>query len=1113
MNAMTRLFSPARRTLASLCLLWATAGALPAAEFAKWDFAGAAGSQAAHPVATTAEGLSASAITRGGGIGATSGADSISSNGWTSEMEPDAGDYFEFSITADEATEATVQTISFAERRSGTGVRFFTIRSSLDGFTEDLTPPVGVPDDTTTREQVLGLTGFPTIRNESVTFRIYGYGAESASGTWRLANHSGLGGMVVAGIFGPADPETPGPTVVSMNPAHGAAEIPLDQEIILTFSENIVPGGDGMIHLRDAASNGIVRSFDVTANFVDVLLFADSNSIMLLSGGTLERGKTYYIEVPAGTFEDEEGHPSDAFGSPETSAFTTDSTPPAVVSLMPGDGASHAPVSGWLRIVFTEAVAPGDGSIIVRDSAGEAVETIAAGSEAVAVDGAAVTIALSGVLDIGGSYHVEIDAGAFVDPAGFPFAGISGSGTWAFSTSVPPVVINKFYNAATDLVELLVTGDGIPGTTVDMRGMILKDFSSNMGGDNGGKFEFTQHELWAAVPVGTLVVVSTAAESPDTSLDDDSPYQLAVGLADEARFTDLAGQAFNIAGTELVMIKAAGSPAAGVEGGIHALGAGSPGAYFHDFGGTKLIGSGTTGSNRGVYASNPTATIADFGGANAIAGEDILGLFGQPNNGTNGAFIAILRGLDATRGNGVATLTNATAGSPFGGTDIFGPGESGQSLTLTLAANAPGVTLTSATFDVPSALGTPGTGNITLAGVGAAGASVAVDGQTITVSAMAVTESESLDITIAGLSTPDPAGPEADGIFPVGVATSGSDQPPAPIAAPPALRVIVPIGSLRDVQSNGVAPDAGKRVAVRGVVTMGNFNVGQTSAFIQDGTGGINGFSFDQQPDLQRGQVVAIAGTVTTFRGLTEIVFERPEDVVPLGVAEEPEALTVPLAALLADPENYEGLLVRVENLSRDPESTAAWIPNSTIPMLGAGGRELAVRLQAASTAYPQPPMPATLTGIFSQFAPQSAAPFSGGYQLMPRDADDFEPGEFPAGGFGGWAAAHGIGGESPEDDFEGDGLTNFLEYALGLDPTAVDVSPGILANGTVSFPKGADAAADGGVRWTIEVSETLEPGAWTAIAATTEDATSITGTLPPGLDRIFVRLMVTQVE
>lgn len=73
------------------------------------------------------------------------------------------------------------------------------------------------------------------------------------------------------------------------------------------------------------------------------------------------------------------------------------------------------------------------------------------------------------------------------------------------------VVINKYQNTTTDRIELLVVGDNsdsASGPKVNLQGMILKDFNSNMATDGGGKYVFTNHALWASVKAGTLIVLS-----------------------------------------------------------------------------------------------------------------------------------------------------------------------------------------------------------------------------------------------------------------------------------------------------------------------------------------------------------------------------------------------------------------------------------------------------------------------------------------------------------------------------------------------------------------------------------------------------------------------------
>jgi len=54
------------------------------------------------------------------------------------------------------------------------------------------------------------------------------------------------------------------------------------------------------------------------------------------------------------------------------------------------------------------------------------------------------------------------------------------------------VVVNKYFNSGTtaDIVELLVVQSNL-----DMRGMYIKDFSSNMANDGGGKYQFSNDAL------------------------------------------------------------------------------------------------------------------------------------------------------------------------------------------------------------------------------------------------------------------------------------------------------------------------------------------------------------------------------------------------------------------------------------------------------------------------------------------------------------------------------------------------------------------------------------------------------------------------------------------
>lgn len=206
--------------------------------------------------------------------------------------------------------------------------------------------------------------------------------------------------------------------------------------------------------------------------------------------------------------------------------------------------------------------------------------------------------------------------------------------TSAFAQSV---VINKYFNSGTtaDVVELLVIQDGL-----DMRGMIIKDFSSSMANDGGGKYQFSTDVLWSSLPSGTLIVLRNNNSAADTSVGS-GDYNLDLGMQNATYFSSLGGT-FDIATTEMVMIKAAGSGAAGVTSSIHVLAGGTAGAQFTAAPNPKLRATGTSGTNQFIFANSTTQTLADFDGTDATGAATGL-TFGVGNNATNTTFIDSLR--------------------------------------------------------------------------------------------------------------------------------------------------------------------------------------------------------------------------------------------------------------------------------------------------------------------------------------------------------------------------------------------------------------------------------------------------------------------------------------
>jgi len=116
-------------------------------------------------------------------------------------------------------------------------------------------------------------------------------------------------------------------------------------------------------------------------------------------------------------------------------------------------------------------------------------------------------------------------------------------------------------------------------------------------------------------------------------------------------------------------------------------------------------------------------------------------------------------------------------------------------------------------------------------------------------------------------------------------------------------------------------------------------------------------------------------------------------------------------------------------------------------------------------------------------------------------------------GNYASWAISQGIPGAPANGDFENDGITNLMEYALGLNPKTANPSAGVLSGNMITFTKGADAIANGDISWVIESSQTLAPNSWLPQVSQTpgNPAANISHTFLPGsLTKDFFRLRVT---
>lgn len=996
-----------------------TADPVSAQGILSFDFAGLTGSEATANSNFNNAGLTGSTISRGVGLTASRNGDRFNATNWaltSIENAVTGNKYMEFTIAPNAGQKFTVTTIVVQWQRSGAGNVAIALRSSADAYAANIDGVKSVADNEIT--QTFTWTVNQAESTGPVTYRFYSY-AESDVGSGGPGD--GFGNDITVNGSVQASSES-APSITSPLVALGTAFESFSYQIEASNSPTSFDASDLPPGLSVNTETGLISgtptvqglyTVDISATNADgtgsarltLSLAPNPGAPQITSAST----STTAIDAPF-------SYQIEATGSPTGYAA---SLLPLGLTVDPLTGLiSGTPTfSGIFAVTISATNAFGTGSqtllltvtgppVIIGNLTGNAIYLGSAFSYQILASGtpAPTSFGATGLPD-----------GLTVDPAsglisGTPTtAGVSvievsatntsGTGTASFTFTVfdqtmqnaipRSVVVNKYVNATVDKVQLLVVGNGVPGSTVDMRGMIIKDFANNMADDTGGKYLFSNNDLWSAVPAGTLIALSAGTGQAEDA--DVSDFFVAVNLGNSAYFTG-GGGSFNISSAEMIMIKSAGTGVSGVAGGIHALAGGTPGAQFNAFQGAKLLAREGSESGFGVIAENTTSALADYGTSGGAAAADARGAvpnanldFASWNNSSNGNFVSVLRGI--IDGTGSAIVRNASAGSPFLGRNLFGRDLPSQTVEIVYTPTSPVAPVGGLTVEVPSSFGAPLPANVSVSGPGAEEAVVAVAGQLITISNLESVNPDTVTVAISGLATPDTSAPLTNNgsyVFAVrsrGVGGGGF----APLAVPPSALVLIPIANVRNANPSTFVPVLlGQTVAVEGVCSVGRLGSGSTSSALQDATHGVALFSQSAVVGPQnRGHRYAVVGAVTQASGLVRISLDDPNLVFDLGFEADPAPVTVSVVDFITNGLAYQSRVIRIENLTY---VSGTWSTGQSVILRNASGNEVTVRIQPASTAG-RPSFPVTLTGLGGQF--DSSSPFNTGFQIQPRDQAD----------------------------------------------------------------------------------------------------------------------------
>lgn len=203
---------------------------------------------------------------------------------------------------------------------------------------------------------------------------------------------------------------------------------------------------------------------------------------------------------------------------------------------------------------------------------------------------------------------------------------------------------------------------------------------------------------------------------------------------------------------------------------------------------------------------------------------------------------------------------------------------------------------------------------------------------------------------------------------------------------------IVPISDLRNNNANGVPIDTGQIFTVKGVVTSSNHFGTAGPGSIQDGTAAISVYGTSFASIVTIGDTVQVTSKLTHFNGLTQFDLRvSGSSFIKLGHGTNPEPEVLSIGEIITQNWNgyeaHESKLIRINNVTISGSGNFAASTNYTISDTS-GTMQLRIDDNVSSIiGTPIPQGQIDLVGILGQY--KNSAPYSSGYQLLPRNIAD----------------------------------------------------------------------------------------------------------------------------
>ncbi len=275
-----------------------------------WEMNGLAGNEATFNSTTTDANLNTSTLSRGGGLNASSLANSFSSTSFTAGADLaaaiTANDFLQFTVSPVVGQMVSLSTLNANFRRSASGPNGFQWQYSLDGFStagSNIGSAISYTDTATNglAQAAIDLTGISALQNVAnpavITIRLYGYGASDTVGTFAIGRLAG-NDLAIIGSTSAIPPSLSINDVTANKPASGTTDFVFQ----VTLSSPAAAGG---VTFDIATADGTATTADndyVANSLTGQTILAGStgpyNFTVVVNGDTnIELNETFSVNV------------------------------------------------------------------------------------------------------------------------------------------------------------------------------------------------------------------------------------------------------------------------------------------------------------------------------------------------------------------------------------------------------------------------------------------------------------------------------------------------------------------------------------------------------------------------------------------------------------------------------------------------------------------------------------------------------------------------------------------------------------------------------------------------------------------------------------------------